>query len=297
MRYIISILLLLCSTAKAQVLLGLQGNYVYNHTKLYNSFDAKNTRGMKFKPSFYQQMGAGLSGYFKDKYVVELGVNKHRAVQEFTFDRPDTVVVPWNNYALLQIAHTYLLYRGITLTASRLFGTYERRLRLFAGMGFSYNNLHAYQDYHYISNAAIGIPTSQTFYFLNVYDGYMHQFNNSSGSNNGNQYRDLNKWLYKKQDMRIMANIGMQLQVSPHVFLLLGVQAQHSLASIETEGEITSFSKQFQNTYKGLGLQERYTSKYESLAPVKGALRNTPTYVQVVGGNVGLRFQFGRWDR
>jgi hypothetical protein len=89
----------------------------------------------------------------------------------------------------------------------------------------------------------------------------------------------------------------MQLQVSPHVFLLLGVQAQHSLASIEAEGEITSFSKQFQNTYKGLGLQEHYTSKYESLAPVKGGLRNTPTYVQVVGGNLGLRFQFGTWDR
>jgi hypothetical protein len=276
---LLTISILFCN---AQMLVGLQAHYTYNHNK----------RGMLYTPSFYPQLSAGISGYINDKYLVEIGGNRHRVIQNYSFERLSPAEQQYTIVPLSQQALTHLYYNGLNLQASRLFGTYEKKVRCLLGLGFGYNSLYGYNDY-FLSRAASLDPSIGTLTYVDEYDRSMH-FRTPGGGTK--QLRDLNKWLYKKQDIRALLNAGLQIQASKHIFLLLNLQAQHGLAGVETPGEITSYSKQFQVYYTKLGLQERYDCKYETFAPVKGPLRSAETYTRIAGASIGFRFQFGRYD-
>jgi hypothetical protein len=288
---VLFLLLVLPYSAKTQILVGLQLQGGYNHTKLANSFDDTNKRGMRFIPSYYQQYGVGLSLAFTSNLFFEVNANTHRVEQKYKFARPSPVVPAIDLPSLVIEAQSHLLFNGLNFTCSKRFGSYDQKIRAVAGAGVSYNTLFSYADVSALSTKAGNVPSSQSAYLYESFDrGYY-----TRDLGNGPESMQLNTWLYKKQDVRALLNLGAQAQLQTHVFLLLNLQAQFGLGNIETTDSLTA-TRATGTLIKVKNLQQRFDCKYETGAPYQGPLRNKPTKTMLAGIFVGLRFQFGRYD-
>jgi hypothetical protein len=289
---IIGILLISHSTANAQTLFGIQAKAEYNATKLYNKFDAINKRGMNYAPSYNRPFAFGLNLYFKDKWNFSLDATRQIINQNYTFDFISGGPFPFDHPQQKSTTFVELKYNGVTASINRLFGQYNNKVRPFVGLGVSYNYLQYYMDAFYFTrpkDSSILGESGYNYTFLFGNGNFESNFGSSQP-----QVRPLSKWLYQRTDMRLAFNLGAQLQVTPHVFILFGVQGQQSMNNIETPGAITASKEGITVPIKNLGLQERYDCKYPTGTTVKVEQRLAPTYVQIAGGYLGARFQFGK---
>jgi hypothetical protein len=288
-RVILSIIICLrCISAQAQNLFGIQLTPGYRINRLYNEFDETNKGGMYYISTYNRADVIGLNLYFMDKWNIGIDYAIDVTDQNFKYEFVTGSAVPFDNPKEIKQSYVQVVYSSFSASTCRLFGNYDKKFRPFAGAIISFNNLIDYTDKFSFTRPADATMAT----YQKIYNFHNETFENES-SGFSVPFMTLSKWLYKKKEVRLGLNVGAQLQLNKHLFLLFGAKAQHSLTGIETSGPITASTTGNTTTITDLGLQQRYGSKYPSGASVSNEQRLAPTFMQAVGGYLGLRFQFG----